>query len=193
VQGTVVRNSVAIIANVQAATPGNRPTAWASREAPEKGADDMPVMADFGTAIYCNTLVDQRSDTKMSWDLDLLTNGGKAGGGTLLPAKFVRIGNNVIHSANSGDTTASKDGPLNTTEVWKDEFPGVRFESTSARTGYALPSGSIALYFPEKSSPAMGAASTRHSNVGNGQGAPIAVRDFWGNLRDGATSRGAFN
>lgn len=190
VHGTVVRNSVAIIANVKPATPGNRPMVWAARNPPEKGASDMAAMADFGTAIYCNTMIDQRSDTPMRWELDLMTKGGKAGGGTLLPAKFVHIGNNVIHSANRDDRTTSGDDDLDTTEVWKDDYPGVRFERGSLQGAYALPRGAIALYFPKKGA---APASRKHSNVGNGQGAPIAVRDFWGNLRGTETSRGAFD
>jgi len=192
------RNVTAIIADVGAATPGNAPTNWIQRPDPAKGADDDASMGNYGIDLYNCTLVDMRSGYgPMEWDTALLENGGTAGGGTQVAADHVAIGNNVVHAPNKSEATETGDAPLDGSQVWSSAFPGVVLGEAdgtinSLDTGYEIPASNFALFAPETGSAAIGDADVTNSDIGNADGAQIAVDDFFGNVRGNPTSRGAF-
>lgn len=197
VTGLHIRNVVHVIPNTPSAA-SNKSKAWLKRTPADKdNYSDLNSISEYGVDLYNSTLVDLRDYSVIYWELDLLENGGTVGTKTYLPAKHVKIGNNVVHvpnrSADSPDTETG-DGPYDTTEIWRSDYPGARYETyLPLASQYAIPDGSLCYYELDIGSPAIGDASLSDSTPGNGQGSRIAVDDFWGNIRGTTTSRGAFD
>lgn len=194
VNGTVVSNTIAIIGDVAVSQDGAPPVIWFERGTKDGGfsGSDDPLMEQFGLEVYNSTFVDERpSAGTMTWDLSRLL-GTTQGGYTYRPAAFVRIGNNIIHFSKRADPTSTGD-TVDMTVRWADAYPGARIgTATPLLTQFKIAASSFVLPRPLAGSPALAGASLTNSTIGNGQGAPISVGDFFGNVRPfGNEDRGA--
>lgn len=170
VSGLVFRNFIFSISGRRLASSGFYNWVVGRTDTGTYNLTDDPLMLQYGVDIYNGTILDLRPSNFIT---DLYQ--------TRLDSDYghFKFGNCIIEHPDRSPSYETNDGPFDLSQFWDKTMDGVRFDSATPDTSYALPETVAALWAPSSAPPE---ASTSHSHA-NGDGSRIALDDIWGNVR----------